>query len=269
MKFALSFILFFSTSALALTPLGDRLQNAGSAQCTSVALGDACVVRRTPDYSQPVVLLVPNGMTKPKGLILYLHGFRGVCGVSDATTPSSMATRYNLLEQLSAAGATDRAIVFPLSRGKCTDYDNQLVSNFTSFATWAENLLRPEKDVWLMLGHSGAGKAMANIAGLNKPFARRLDVASLLDAAYGMGNLIGRWQVAAGGNRRLKIRSYYATTSPESGSRLLQKTIPSQAKAIRSNSYGDHCNVPMKDFGPALSDRDQLDTLLAEPTLGI
>ncbi len=269
MQCALKLLLFFSQASFALTPLGERLQKAGSAQCTSLSLGDSCVVRRTPDYSQPVVLLIPNGMAKPKGLVLYMHGFRGVCGVTDATPASAMSTRYKLLEQLSSAGATDRAIVFPMSRGKCNDYDNQLVPNFSSFAAWAENLLLPEKDVWLMLGHSGAGKAMANIAGQYKSFARRLDVAGLLDAAYGMGNLIGRWQVAAGANRRLKIRSYYATSSPESGSRLLQRTIPSQAEAILSNSYGDHCNVPMKDFGPALADRDQLDTLLAEPTLGL
>ena len=247
-------LLLTAFSAAALTPLGQRLQTSG-AQCTTQASGDACVFKRTLDYSQPVVILIPNGMSAPKGLILYMHGFRGPCGVTDATAPSSMATRYQLLEQLTAIGATDRAIVFPLSRGKCTDYDNQLVPNFNAFTAWAERLLQPEKDVWLMAGHSVAGKAMANIAGRNATFARRLDIAALLDAAYGMDGLIGRWQVAAGSNRRLKIRSYYATRSPEYGSQLLQKTIPSQAKAIRSNSYGDHCNVPMKDFGVSLGER--------------
>jgi hypothetical protein len=93
---------------------------------------------------------------------------------------------------------------------------------------------------------------MANILSKHKEFTRRTDTVNLLDAAYGMSNYLGRWATAAGANRRLYIRSFYATSSPETGSKQLQQSIPSQAKAIRSKSYGNHCGVPNKDFGDAL-----------------
>lgn len=239
-------------SAHALSPLSQYLQQMG-ASCTSTGSGDYCIFSSATAYSQPVVMLIPPGLSKPEALILYLHGHRGVCSVSDSTAPANMATRYKLLEQMREAGADKMVTVFPMSRGSCKDYDNALVPNWPSVAAWAESLLKPTSDKWIVAGHSGAGRAIANILSRHKEFTRRTDAVGLLDAAYSMDNYLDRWAIAAGANRRMMIRSFYATNSPEKGSKKLQVAIPSQAKAIRSQSYGDHCDVPMNDFAEALA----------------
>ncbi len=174
--------------------------------------------------------------------------------MTNSTVPANMATRYKLLNQMLTAGLANSVTIFPMSRGNCTDYDNSLVANFPAFAEWADQQLNPSTNTWMISGHSGAGRALANIAATFKDFTKRVEISTLLDAAYSMGSYIGRWQVGAGSNRRMKIRSFYATSSPEAGSIQLQNTIPAQAKAVRSKSYGDHCNVPMTDFGDALKD---------------
>lgn len=249
--FSIFAVLIIARAAHADGPLVARLKAAG-ATCRPASGGDACIFNSAPNYSQPVVFLIPEKLDQPLSLVLYLHGHRGPCGVSEGTPPAAMATRYKLLEQMSAAGMTKMVTVFPMSRGSCTDYDNSLVTAFPDFSDWAAGKARPSTDRWIVAGHSGAGRAMANILSRHKDFSRRTDAAVLLDAAYSMGSYIGRWQVAAGANRRLKIRSVYATSSPQNGSFQLQSTIPGQAKAVRSKVFGDHCNVPMADFGDGL-----------------
>jgi hypothetical protein len=248
-------------SAHALAPLSTRLQQSG-ATCTSTAAGDYCEFRIAPGYNQPTVILVPAGMDQPEALILYLHGHRGPCGDSNSTSPTSMAKSFNLLQQTAVAGAGKYVTVFPMSRGNCTDYDNVLVGGFMKYKEWAERVIRPGSNKWVVAGHSGAGRAMANILSKYKDFTRQTEMAALLDAAYGMSNYVGRWAVAAGANRKLWIRSYYATSSPEQGSKQLQAAIPAQAKAIRSGAYGDHCRVPKVDFSSAL--RTTMELILAK-----
>lgn len=263
--FSISLFLL-SQDAIASGPLTSKLR-ADGAYCAAINGGDSCIFSTTPHYKQPVVILIPQGMDRPQNLVLYLHGHRHVCGISDSTSPSIMSHHYKLLQQMIDAGASHMAIVFPLSRGSCTDYDNSLVNNFMDFTAWAENKINPLNDSWIMAGHSGAGRAMANILSRHKDFTRKTDIVSLLDAAYSMNSYIGKWQAAAGANRRLQIRSYYATSSPEAGSKQLQQTIPSQAKAIRSNKYGNHCEVPMADFGPSLKASALIQFDLAEKTV--
>jgi len=246
--------------------LTQRLSAAG-AMCAAIPGGHACIFGTTPKYKQPVVILIPPNMDRPQNLVLYLHGHRGVCGVTDSTSPSVMSHRYKLLEQMNAAGASNMVTVFPMSRGSCGDYDNSLVPNFPDFADWAKGKINPLNDLWIMAGHSGAGRAMANILSRYKDFTQKTDIAALLDAAYSMNSYIGRWQVAAGANRRLKIRSFHATSSPEAGSKQLQNTIPSQAKAIRSKANGNHCNVPMTDFSDSLKASALIQFDLAERTV--
>lgn len=240
-------------------PLVERLKHLGF-KCRHQQNGNVCTINRIDekinssplDYSQPVAILVPDGVTeRPKDMILYLHGFRGVCGVNDQTSPEKMVDQFHFLDQMKEAKATNSVMVFPMSRGKCETYNQELVGQFKQFTNWAELMVDPVDDRWVVAGHSGAGSVLANSLSRNPEFTSRVDGAILLDATYGMGGHNSQWVRASEANNLLKIVSVHTDGETGSGSESLRRAVGDRVVTSRPSRDREHCVVP-NQFGKML-----------------
>ncbi len=72
----------------------------------------------SPANAQPIAVMVPAGVIQPKQILLFLHGFRGVCPTTTATLEQIEAD-WRLTQQMIGGGAAGSVMLFPASQGKC------------------------------------------------------------------------------------------------------------------------------------------------------
>lgn len=243
--------------------------------CTPTIDGDICVLDsvRTPGftYTQPVAILIPPGVTVPQNILLHLHGFKGVC--EDASAPPlAMEKEFGFLTQMRQAGASDAVMIFPMSRGKCIDYNNQLVSQFAGFTKWARALVKPSTDEWVISGHSGAGMVISAMLSVNPKFIRQVSTIILLDATYGIPSRLGQWDRIVAANPGILIAADYTTRAgTATGFSQLKSHLTAKKVAIdfKFAWYDSHCAVPKPSAGASPSDYVRfLKKGLARPTIG-
>jgi hypothetical protein len=243
--------------------------------CTPMIDGDMCVVNSVRvsgfNYTQPVAVLIPPGVTTPQNILLHLHGFKGVC--EDASAPPlAMEKEFGFLTQMRQAGATDSVMVFPMSRGQCTDYNNQLVGQFAGFTKWASGLLKPATDEWVISGHSGAGMVISAMLSANPKFVRQVSTIMLLDATYGISSRLGQWDRIVAANPGILIAADYTTRAGTStGFSQLRSHLAAKRIALdfKFAWYDSHCVVPKPSSGTTPSDYVRfLKKGLARTTIG-
>lgn len=241
--------------------------------CTPTEGGDMCVVNsvnvRGFKYTQPVAILIPPGVTQPKNILLHLHGFKGVCEAA-AAPPATVEKEFRFLTQMQQAGAMDSVMVFPMSRGQCTDYNNQLVGQFAGFTKWASGLLKPATDEWVISGHSGAGMVISAMLSANTKFVPQVSTIMLLDATYGISSRLGQWDRIVAANPGILIAADYTTRAGTStGYSQLKSHLAAKKIALdfKFAWYDAHCIVPTPSSGAPPSDYVRfLKEGLARPT---
>lgn len=228
-------------------------------QCEARAEGSLCWIARVTGarfrYSQPIVVLIPSGARRPSYLIAHLHGFRGVCERANAT-PAEMADNFALFPQMIAAGASDAALVMPISLGQCDTYMAELVPQYEAFVEWMRGLLDPSSDDMAISGHSGAYRPIGAIFGAeaksNPELVRSVKSAILLDATYTTSSsYFNSWKAAAAEQPDLLVYSVYRSDT-EAGSKMLKSSLPQLKVSIGPSAEPNHCKIPNRYFGPYL-----------------
>jgi hypothetical protein len=191
-------------------------------------------------------------------IVLYLQGFRGVCGDTGATPPDVMNV-FDLAEQMQADSSPDSVLVFPMSRGHDTTYYHDFAATggpFAEFMNWIETIIGQAQ--WSLAGHSGAGEVIAKSLNLNPSVITKFDAIELLDAAYNIHDLAGRfrsgseaalWQTIAEHNPSLTLTCIGNGTY--SGCRILAEQAGFTTVAL-TETHVDHCEIPNAYFGPWL-----------------
>ena len=220
--------------------------------CKPEVDGTICVVPKVNapkfQYSQPVAIVIPSGVTNPTTTQLYMHGFKGVCESADSSA-EFMVNEFGFLRQLHGQNSI---MVYPMSSGKCANYNQQLVPQFSGFLTWLSKQI-PITKHWVIAGHSGAGRPIGYILAQNPSFTKHVDSAILLDAAYGMPSHIGEWRTAVNTNSNMDITSVYTGGgSTAQGSHLLKSSLSVPVFAGPASTQR-HCLVPTNDYGHLLS----------------
>lgn len=240
---------FIAGPAMAQELLADKLKRSGFT-CVSRPDGDICTISRVNAngfrYGKPIAILIPTGLTQPDDLLLHIHGHRGVCEPASAGA-TSMADRFKMLEQMREAGARRSVMIFPVSDGKNTDHDSQLVPQFDKFTSWVEDLVQPKRKAWSVSGHSGAGRVISTALARNPAFTRKTKQIMLLDATYGIPNHIDNWHKIARENPNLRIDSVYIPgTATAPGSQQLKSQIDNvNLKTTRES----HCQLAGTEVG--------------------
>lgn len=195
------------------------------------------------NYSMPLGIYFPPGLTQPKRMVMYVHGWRGVCEPSDFPV-KSMMERFDLVGQLDRS-APDAVLVFPQSRGHCDTFNQELVPRFSKFLGFLEDFAKLPT---VFSGHSGAYLPMGQMV-MNLDFSSRLQSTIFLDALYSSN--VTNW-VKAG--KRIPTMKF-ATISlrgggTESGSHALKvQTINPVTVELTSLS---HCKIPNNFLGKYL-----------------
>lgn len=248
-------------SASAGNPLLDRLK-AARFNCVAKSVGQICTATANAAvgfrYPQPISVLVPAGVQRPHSILLYLHGFRGVCPATNAT-PEQIEADWQLTQQMISGGAADSVLLFPMSQGNCSTYDSALLPRFQTFLNWGRDLLQPTSSRLTIAGHSGAGARMANALSNHLAIAKETDAVFLLDATYGMSSTgspyLDKWAAVALANPRVKIFTrYLAGTATDPGSQNLKKRLPNHVDSAVS-AASRHCRVPAVEIKNLLQKR--------------
>lgn len=239
----------------------DRLK-AARFNCVTKATGQVCTATANAAtgfrYPLPISVLVPAGVATPKQIILYLHGFRGVCPATNAS-PEQIEADWQLIQQMISGGAADSVLLFPMSQGKCATYDSSLVPRFKAFIDWGHNLLQPATKDLIVAGHSGAGARMANALDANPLVTKKTQAVFLLDATYGMSSTsspdLDKWARIVRTNPGIKIFTrYLAGTATDPGSRNLKNRLPHHVDS-ETSAAKTHCRVPAVEIRNLLPKR--------------
>lgn len=203
-------------------------------------------------YSQPVVVLIPDGVTQPSRVLLHFQGYRGVCG-DDST--SQFIDKFGWLGLMPRLRTLNAIGVFPRSTGKETTYSNELVPRFSLFVKWIyEELQRPSAD-WIFTGHSGAYMPIGSVLSQQSKLKLNLNAIILLDATYSQNNsYYAKWEKAARTNPNMSV---YSVTRPNTapGTKLLARTLKNYGiNVVEQTDLSSHCGIPKKDLGAILDD---------------
>jgi hypothetical protein len=187
-----------------------------------------------------------------------LQGFRGVCGDTGAS-PADVMNVFDLAEQMQANSLPDSVLVFPMSRGHDATYYNDFAATggpFAEFMNWIETIVGQAQ--WSLAGHSGAGDVIAKSLNLNPSIIMKFDAIELLDAAYNIHHVAGRfrsgsdaalWQTIAERNPSLTLSCIGNGTY--SGCQILAEQAGFATVALTETRL-DHCEIPNAYFGPWL-----------------
>jgi hypothetical protein len=131
---------------------------------------------------EAVAVYVPSTTSAVvRHIVLYLQGFRGVCG-DTGTTPADVMNVFDLAEQMQADSSPDSVLVFPMSGGHDTTYYHDFAATagpFTEFMNWIETIVGQGQ--WSLAGHSGAGDVIAKSLNLNPSTITKFDAIELLE----------------------------------------------------------------------------------------
>jgi hypothetical protein len=180
----------------------------GGTICTHEAMSTSAFT-----LHEAVAVYVPSATSGVvRHIVLYLQGFRGVCG-DTGTTPADVMNVFDLAEQMQADSLPDSVLVFPMSRGHDATYYHDFATTtgpFAEFMNWIETIVGQGQ--WSLAGHSGAGDVIAKSLKLNPSTITKFDAIELLDAAYSIHHVAGRfgselalWQTIAERNPSLTL----------------------------------------------------------------
>lgn len=235
--------------------LVERLQARGFV-CTAAEGGDICRISRVDapgfKYSRPIAMFVPKNVRRPTDLLLHLHGHRGVC--SGEGSVENMVKAYALPQQVKAGGAANSVLIFPMSEGKETTFQAELVPQFKAFTDWIKGTVDPARERWVLSGYSGAYVPMGAIVARNPGFVKKMSGAILLDATYASKpGYYDQWKVAAKANPDLRVSTVYRDGGgTEDGSRMLARALPKQDVDVIKSATSSHCAVPNRHYGEQL-----------------
>jgi hypothetical protein len=208
---------------------------------------------------EAVAVYVPSTTSAVvRHIVLYLQGFRGVCG-DTGTTPADVMNVFDLAEQMQADSSPDSLLVFPMSGGHDTTYYHDFAATagpFTEFMNWIETIVGQGQ--WSLAGHSGAGDVIAKSLNLNPSTITKFDAIELLDAAYGMSPMrhrpgfeVALWQTIAERNPSLALTCIGNGTY--SGCHILAAQAGFRTPVALTETQVHHCDIPNTYFGPWLS----------------
>ena len=232
----------------------------GGTMCTHKAISSTAFT-----LDEAIAVYVPSTTgAVVRHIVLYLQGFRGVCGDTGAA-PADVMNVFDLAEQMQADSLPDSVLVFPMSGGHDTTYyhDFAAISGpFAEFMNWIETIVGQAQ--WSLAGHSGAGDVIARSLNLNPSIITKFGAIELLDAAYNIHHVAGRfrsgteaalWQTIAERNPSLIISCIGNGTY--SGCQILAEQAGFTTVAL-TETHVDHCEIPNAYFGPWLHRIDPL-----------
>lgn len=229
-------------------------------RCDVGELGDICHIPKVTSgnfrYSQPVYVLIPRGLRRPRQLLLHLHGQR--VGIPRDVTPEAMLADFQFMEQLGWAGARESALVFPVSRGKVEEFETELVPRWLDFTRWAETLLNPERKAWILSGHSRAYSPLGRIVGFqegdNSGFFVKLEAIILLDATFSSQTAYyDNWRRFRAAFPNLTVYSAFVPGgATERGSRLLAHALGGMQVHLIPTETRDHYGVVNEQYWKVL-----------------
>ena len=111
----------------------------GGTMCTHEAMSTSAFT-----LDEAVAVYVPSTTSAVvRHIVLYLQGFRGVCG-DTGTTPAEVMNVFDLAEQMQAESSPDSVLVFPMSGGHDTTYYHDFAASagpFAEFMNWIETIV--------------------------------------------------------------------------------------------------------------------------------
>lgn len=203
-------------------------------------------------YDEPISVFIPSQTPAlVDHIVLYLQGFRGVCG--DTGTPDQLMNFFSLGEQMEADASAGAILVYPESIGNDETYYDEFTAKagpFAAFLTWIEGFAGTSK--WSIAGHSGAGDIIARSLTLNPSVITKFDSVDLLDAAYSMTTSaeIPRWQLIEKVNPALVVTCIGNGTY--SGCQTLAADVKFKTPVVVTRTTTAHCDIPGKYLGPWL-----------------
>ena len=228
-----------------------RSPNDDGSVCTSKDVSD---VTTGFHYSQPIVMLVPDGVKQPTSAILHLHGWRGVCGDDSV---SSMLKNFGFMDQMARAQALNSVIVIPRSQGHEKNFNEELVPRFNSFTKWINKEVGVTSLDWTITTHSGGyvpvGGILARESQKN-PDRVKIKNVVMLDATYSTrDSYYDKWKTAADANPDLRV---YTVSRPgrgntATGAHMLKSRLGGK-HVDNITDTSSHCGIVKKDLGSAL-----------------
>ena len=225
----------------------------GGTMCTHEAMSTSAFT-----LDEAVAVYVPSTTSMVvRHIVLYLQGFRGVCG-DTGTTPADVMNVFNLAEQMQAESPPDSVLVFPMSGGHETTYYHDFAVStgpFAEFMNWIETVVGQGR--WSLAGHSGAGDVIAKSLNLNPSIITKFAAIELLDAAY-IHHAAGRfragpevvlWQTIAERNPSLTLSCIGNGTYH--GCQILAEQAGFTTVTLTETEV-IHCDIPNTYFGPWL-----------------
>ena len=225
----------------------------GGTMCTHEAMSTAAFT-----LDEAVAVYVPSRTSVVvRHIVLYLQGFRGVCG-DTGTTPADVMNVFDLAEQMQAESPPDSVLVFPMSGGHDTTYYHDFAASagpFAEFINWIETVV--SQGQWSLAGHSGAGDVIAKLLNLNPSIITKFAAIELLDAAYihhaagrfRAGPEVALWQTIAERNPSLTLSCIGNGTYH--GCQILAEQAGFTTVALTETEV-IHCDIPNTYFGPWL-----------------
>ena len=217
--------------------------------CTANSLNDKASGFK---YSEPLVILLPDGVTRPARILLHFQGYRSVCG--DDTT-AQFIDKFGVLNLMKRARDLNAAVVLPRSAGKETTYSNELVPRFPLFIKWIYSQLGVSSADGLISGHSGAYIPIGAVLNQQSKLNLSVEAIVLLDATYSQrADYYAQWEQAAKTNPQMSVYSVIRPNT-EPGTLMLAKTLKKYGITVQKQTdLSSHCGIPKKDFGPILDD---------------
>jgi len=225
----------------------------GGTMCTHEAMYTSAFT-----LDEAVAVYVPSTTSVVvRHIVLYLQGFRGVCG-DTGTTPADVMNVFDLAEQMQAESPPDSVLVFPMSGGHDTTYYHDFAASagpFAEFMNWIETVVGQGQ--WSLAGHSGAGDVIAKSLNLNPSIITKFAAIELLDAAYihhaagrfRAGPEVALWQTIAERNPNLTLSSI--GNGPYHGCQILAEQAGFTTVTLTETEV-IHCDIPNTYFGPWL-----------------
>jgi hypothetical protein len=224
----------------------------GGTICTHEAMSTSAFT-----LHKAVAVYVPSATSGVvRHIVLYLQGFRGVCG-DTGTTPADVMNVFDLAQQMQVDSLPDSVLVFPMSGGHDTTYYHDFATTtgpFAEFMNWIETIVGRGR--WSLAGHSGAGDVIAKSLNLNPSTITKFDAIELLDAAYRIhhvasrfGSKLALWQTIAERNPSLTLTCIGNGTY--SGCQILAEQAGFTTVVVTETQV-IHCEIPNTYFGPWL-----------------
>jgi len=206
-------------------------------------------------YSDPIIILIPDGVVQPTQAILHFVGFRNVC---NDDTVNDMLNNFGFLGLMPQAKAMNSILIIPRSEGQETTLNDELAPQFDVFVKWLYNTIGAQSLTWTITGHSGAylpiGTVLAQEGTANKA---RISIQNivLLDATYSSRKAYYQeWNAAAKANPHVGVYSVTSADTATGTSMLKTQLKPYKIPITVQTATTTHCDIPKTDLGPILNE---------------